>query len=195
MMKLYTIGHSTRMIDEFLSIVKEFNVEAIADVRSYPFSKHTPHFNRTDLEGLLKKNGIKYVFLGAELGARRAERSCYVNGIADYALIRELPLFGQGLSRIVGGLERMSIALMCAERDPLTCHRAILVARALSGQVPEIIHILGANSFETHHELESRLLQQYKTDGNDLFATREQIIENAYAKRGSEIAFSEESQQ
>lgn len=194
-MKLFTIGHSTRPIDDFLLILKSFNVDAVADVRSYPFSKYTPQFNRAEIERSLKRQSMRYVFLGDELGARRAERSCYVNGIADYTLIRELPLFKKGLSRVVDGLERMSIALMCAERDPLTCHRAVLVARALREQVQDITHISDSTSFETHQDLENRLLQQYRTDGNDLFMSRDQLVENAYLKRGREIAFSEEQPQ
>lgn len=195
MTKLFTIGHSNRTIDELVMLLKRSEVNAIADVRSSPFSRHTPQFNRAELESSLKSQGLKYVFLGDELGARRRERDCYINGVADYDLIRDLPLFQQGLSRVLNGLQKMSIALMCAERDPLTCHRAILVARALKPKVHFIEHIIGQDTMESHDDLESRLLQQYKTDGNDLFSTRDDLIDKAYKKRGSEIAYAEESQQ
>lgn len=195
MMKLFTVGHSTRTIDELLMLLKHFEVDAIADVRSFPFSRHTPQFNRAELECSLKSQGLKYVFLGDELGARRKERACYINGVADYDLISDLPLFQQGLSRVLNGLQKMSIALMCAERDPLTCHRAILVARALKPKVQFIDHIISQDTLESHDDLEIRLLQQYKTDGNDLFATRDELVDKAYKKRGGEIAYAEESQQ
>ena len=96
---LFTIGHSTRTLDEFLSLLKQNEINAVADVRSSPFSRHMPHFNRDALQQSLKTHGIQYVFLGDELGARREEQECYVEGVAKYELIEKTAAFAEGLER------------------------------------------------------------------------------------------------
>ncbi len=185
---LFTIGHSTRSLDEFVELVKASGVTAIADVRSQPYSRHTPHFNREALQSLLKEHGIAYVFLGVELGARRSEDCCYVDGRAKYDLIAKTPAFQSGLDRVREGMKRFVVALMCAEKDPITCHRTILVARALLAEC-EIRHIIGDNCAESHSEIEQRLLRQWKMQATDLFASPDELLDEAYQKQAAEIAY------
>ena len=149
MSELFTIGHSTHSAERFLELLRQHNIEAVGDVRSSPFSAWTPQFNRQVLEATLKKAGIHYVFLGNELGARRAEREVYVDGIARYERIAKTPAFQEGLERVRKGSRKLRLALMCAEKDPLECHRTILVCRQLKREA-NIAHILEDGAIEFH---------------------------------------------
>jgi len=188
--KLFTIGHSNRSIDEFVELLRLHNVTAIADVRSQPYSRHMPHFNREPLKETLSENGIAYVFLGEELGARRNEPCCYIDRQAKYELIEPTPAFQSGLERIRKGTSSHSIAMMCAEKDPVTCHRSILVAKALRSDY-DVQHIVTADKLESHGEAEQRLLRIWRIDGNDLFQSSEELLEDAYRKQADEIAYVE----
>ena len=139
--RLYTVGHSNHECEKFLDLLTPHQITAVADVRSQPYSQYTPQFNRETLEAALGRRRIKYVFMGKELGARREERECYVGGQARYDLIAGLPAFLQGLERLRRGAKTQRIALLCSEKDPLACHRTILVCRQLRGEFA-IEHIL-----------------------------------------------------
>src|SRR5438552_11646403 len=120
---VFTIGHSNLELATFVALLKQHGIQAVADVRSSPYSQHNPQFNREPLQRALSEQGISYVFLGQELGARRSEPECYVNGRADYSLIAQTTAFRRGLDRIIQGSAKMRVAMMCAEKDPLDCHR------------------------------------------------------------------------
>jgi len=192
MNEIFTIGHSTQSWEQFHELLERHRIEAIGDVRSSPFSARLPHFNRDILERTLRIARIRYVFLGDELGARRAERECYVEGIARYDRIAQAPAFRIGLERVRNGAARLKLALMCAERDPLECHRAILVCRQLRNFLA-IQHILGDGTVETHSDAEVRLLAEEKIniDEDDMFIPREELIARAYNRRGDKIAYHE----
>ena len=132
---LYTIGHSDLELDTFLHHLEIHKVTAIADVRSQPHSKRHPQFQRTGLQAALRQRSLAYVWLGPELGARRDEPECYIHGRADYDRISMTPAFRLGLQRLRDGLQQgHRIALLCAERDPLDCHRTILVCRNMRSE-------------------------------------------------------------
>ncbi|MEZ6100652.1 MAG: DUF488 domain-containing protein [Pirellulaceae bacterium] len=185
---LFTIGHSTRTLDEFLSLLKQNEINAVADVRSSPFSRHMPHFNRDALQQSLKTHGIQYVFLGDELGARREEQECYVEGVAKYELIEKTAAFAEGLERIRKGTSLFRIAMMCAEKDPLTCHRTILVARALRDEY-QIRHIVTENKVLSQEELEQQLLSRWNMSHPELFQEPGEVLEEAYRRQSDEIAY------
>ena len=185
---LFTVGHSLRTAEDFIELLRANGVTAIADVRSSPYSQRVPHFNREELTDLLRDAGIVYVFLGEELGARRKEPFCYVDRKARYELIEQAPLFQHGLNRVRRGVTRSRIALMCAEKDPATCHRAILVCKALRSEM-SIRHIVARGSVESHEELEERLLQIWGGRGQDLFQSHEERVEDAYRCQAEEIAY------
>ena len=128
---IYTIGHSTHEIGTFVALLMKHGIDAIADVRSAPYSRRQPQFNCKALANVLRSHGIAYVFLGRELGARSDDPACYEKGRVKHRLLARTPLFLSGIERIRDGSHRMNIALMCAEREPLDCHRTILVARQL----------------------------------------------------------------
>ncbi len=190
MRDLFTIGHSTQTWEQFLALLVQHRVEAIGDVRSSPYSARFPQFNRDMLDRALRAANIRYVFLGDELGARRAERECYVDGVARYDRITRTAAFRAGLERVQTGVARFRLALMCAEKDPLECHRTILVCRQFRNDL-DIRHILGDGSLETHADAETRLLAEEKVPGDDLFTPREELITKAYDRRGGKIAYHE----
>lgn len=188
---LFTIGHSNHELGVFISLLKQHSISAIADVRSHPFSRFNPQFNRESLQAALQREGIHYVFLGAELGARRVERECYENGKASYELIGKTPAFADGIARIRSGMVERRIALMCAEKDPLTCHRTILVCRALKDDHLEIRHILEDGDIESMSDAEDRLLSLVGLPREELFRSRDELIDDAYRRQGNRIAYSE----
>lgn len=190
MKTLFTIGHSNHEFDAFVALLRRHGVEAVADVRSQPYGR-LDHFHRDVLAAALPREGVRYVFLGQELGARRSERSAYEAGQASYARIARLPDFQAGLERIRRGLERQAIALLCSEKEPLDCHRTILICRHLRGGPFEIVHIHADGALESHAAAEQRLLKLTGVEPS-LFepdVTEAELIERAYDQRGREIAF------
>ena len=194
---LFTIGHSGLSLDEFIALLEQYKITALCDVRSMPYSSRNPQFNREALQQDLKSRNIEYIFLGEELGARSKDPSSYVSGKALYSKIAELPLFRQGLERIKLGMEKNYVlALMCAEKDPLSCHRSILICRNLRNVNIDIRHIIDSKSIETQSDLEQRLVKQLKIYP-DLFKDKEPsaLVERAYDIQGDRIAYVEKDAQ
>jgi uncharacterized protein (DUF488 family) len=186
---LFTIGHSNHDWSTFLRLLQQHEVTAVADVRSQPTSR-MPHFRRNILEQRLRESGIEYVFLGRELGARRDEPECYADDCAVYERIAGLPLFRRGVERILDGSMRHRIALMCAEREPLDCHRTILICRRLCDAPLPIQHILADGTLEPHADTEQRLLRRSRSRSLlDPERSHADLLTRAYEQRGSEIAY------
>jgi uncharacterized protein (DUF488 family) len=188
---LYTIGHSNHDADAFVDLLCRSGISAIADVRSSPYSKFSPQFNRETLSTVLRNQGIQYVFLGRELGARREERECYVGNQARYDLIAKSPLFREGIDRVISGAATHSVALMCAEKDPITCHRMVLVCRELRATGLDLRHVLEDGAVESNLEAENRLLDLADLPRGDLFRPREALVEEAYDRQARRIAWTE----
>lgn len=186
--EIFTIGHSNHSIEQFVALLEMHRISVLADVRSAPYSRMYPQFNREVLQELLDRSGIRYAFMGAELGARRDEPECYVEEKARYDLIARTPRFREGLERLHRSAGRHRVALVCAEQDPLTCHRAILVCRHLRTAF-SISHILDDGRLECHAALEERLLKATRIEGADLFTTAEDALERAYDVQGDRIAY------
>ena len=189
MTSIFTIGHSTHPLTDFQAMLRRHNVTAICDVRSMPFSRTNPQFNRENLKTSLPAVGMVYVFLGAELGARSSDPECYVNGRVQYDRLARTELFLKGIGRIRDGMREHRIALMCAEKDPLQCHRAILVARHLDEAGIAVEHIREDGRLESHDEALSRLLATLKLSTDDMFRSRREVIEDAYRFQGERIAY------
>jgi uncharacterized protein (DUF488 family) len=187
---IFTIGHSDNPIEWFIELLRTHQITALADVRSSPFSRFNPQYNRDQLRAVLRLASIYYFPLGDELGARRREQDCYVDGKARYDLIAKLPLFQQGLQRVREGVANHRIALMCAEKDPITCHRTILVCRHLKPFGIPISHILQNGESETTNAMEQRLMMVAEDGGVNLFASDPYAaIEHAYDVQGDRIAY------
>jgi uncharacterized protein (DUF488 family) len=187
---IFTIGHSVHELEDFIGLLARHQISALADVRSQPFSR-IEHFNGPVIAAVLKARGIKYVPLGRELGARRDEQECYVDGQAVYERIAQLPKFQEGIDRLIRGASEHRIALMCAEKEPLDCHRTVLVCRNLRPHGLQIQHILANGELENHADSEKRMMKMMGI-GPDLFqldVAESELIEQAYEARGRQIAY------
>lgn len=186
---LLTVGHSTRSVEEFTALLAEHRVTAIADVRSTPSSRWTPQFNQESLRAALKGSGISYVFLGKELGARSDDPTCYVDDKVQYRRLAATPPFRAGVERLIEGSTRERIAIMCAEGEPLDCHRTILVARELVAAGAEVAHILPDGSLEPHAATIRRLMGRLNMLQPAFFESAEDLEDRVYAAQEDRIAY------
>ncbi|TCB95820.1 DUF488 domain-containing protein [Micromonospora zingiberis] len=188
--QIFTIGHSTHSLTSFIDILRKAGISAIADVRSAPYSRHQPHFNREALRSSLKSAEMSYAFLGRELGGRGVGPSVRnQHGRVCYERIASLDIFREGLKRLREGTQRMPIAIMCTEGEPLNCHRAILISRYLVEDGMEVTHIHSDGNFELHRDAEDRLLRITGLHQPEIFRTRREIIQEAYQRQEERIAY------
>jgi len=187
---IFTIGHSNHSLGDFVSLLRRHEVTAVADVRSSPHSRHCSHFNRGVLSQFLPAQGVEYAYRGRELGARPSDPNCYRDGRADFRLLRVTQAFKAGLERLICLAARCITAVMCAEKDPLDCHRMILVSRALRACDLAIWHIREDGGLESNEDAERRLVALMHVERTlfDAEATDADLIERAYDLRSSEIA-------
>ena len=188
-MPVYTVGHSNHTSEAFVTLLRTRGVTAVADVRSAPYSRFNPQFNRETLARALEAQGIRYVFLGRELGARPDDPGCYEEGRARYARLARTALFRRGLDRVADGARRHELALTCAEKEPLDCHRTILVARELVRRGIDVAHILADGRIEPHDDTVERLLARHGLDQPHLFAPREDRIEQAFDAQAAALSY------
>ena len=196
--RLYTIGHSQHKFEYFLSLLQKYDINYLLDVRSTPYSKYAETYNKDKLNYLLNQNHITYWPMGKYFGARREDKFLYSeSGYLDFEKVRKSELFQSGVRSVELGLQRGNqIVLMCTEKDPIDCHRAVMVAKAFFDNGIEVYHILSDGKIQTHTELEKRLLNKYYPDRNqlDIFTYNEKLdnnklLKDAYAKRNEEIGY------
>lgn len=192
---IYTIGYSAFQLPELLEALAGLQIKAVIDVRSSPYSKLRPDCNKDALQGALASHELYYVFLGSECGARLSDPAFHTQGKIDFDKAAQRELFQQGMQRILQGASRFNIVLLCAEKDPLECHRSIFVCRNIrkASSIP-IQHIHHDLELEPHEALEQRLLTLYDSDQLHLFKTREEVLDEVYRKHGFKIAYSPDSE-
>jgi uncharacterized protein (DUF488 family) len=179
--RVLSVGHSHHDLPQLIELLRGAGVEAVADVRSSPFSRRLPQFNRPELEVGLKGAGLVYVFLGDLLGGRPRQAELYDDqGRVDYRLVRATDFFRRGLERLERASAKYRVAMLCAEEDPLDCHRGLMIAPALVERGLRPGHLRGDGSVETTAALEDRLLAATGLDG--LFALAEQDRREALAE-------------
>jgi uncharacterized protein (DUF488 family) len=187
---VFTIGHSTHQQDRLIALLRQHDITAVCDVRSTPYSRLNPQFNREQLAQALRSCGISYLYLGKELGARSDDPACYEAGKVQYGRLAETSLFKQGIARVLAGMANgFRIALMCSEKEPLECHRTILVARNLGALGINIVHIHADGRLEGHDAALTRLIRLLRLPESDLFRSPEEIIADAYRKQEGRIAY------
>jgi uncharacterized protein (DUF488 family) len=164
--QVLTIGHSNHSAEQFVHLLKLTGVEVVVDVRTHPASSFSPQFSRAPLQALVNKNGVRYVFLGKELGGRPSDRSLYDDeGHVRYDRVATTSEFRQGLDRLIKGIEQFRVAIMCGEEDPMYCHRRLLVGRVLAQAGIGLGHIRADGHTESESLLAERELQ---TTGDQL---------------------------
>ncbi len=188
---VYTIGYSPHTLESFLSILEKHSITALVDVRSQPYSAYRPEYNYKNLKKVMPEKGIQYVFLGRQLGARFEDDSVYIDGRADYDRIAGHHLFHEGMRRLEGLTRNNTVVLMCAEKDPLTCHRTILISRHLKNCI-KVLHVMSDGGLEQHEDTEKRLLRLFEMDQPELPVLGRSVeskLEIAYAKQGKKIVY------
>lgn len=179
---LYTIGYATKPIDVFIAQLQQYQIDVVADVRSVPYSKVFYDYHQEAIIACLKQNNIAYTFLGDELGPRSKDPSHYdVTGQVQFDRLMQSTLFADGVARLAKGIEKgYTVALMCAEKDPATCHRSLLIGYFLTRHGYEnVSHINHSGEIESQISLEQRLCDIHGLD-KDLFMTPEENAEQAY---------------
>ena len=188
--EILTVGHSNHSVEDLVALLHRHQVTVVADVRSVPYSRRHPQFSRRPIENSLAAHGIRYVFLGAELGARTPDPSCYDDeGRVLFSRLARTGAFLRGIERVLKTAAEFRLALLCAERDPAGCHRTILVAPALTARGASITHILADGRLETQEHLLDRLCAAAGMPPRDMFRTRKQQHEEALSRRAREIAW------
>ena len=157
---LYTIGHSNHAADRFISLLRAGGIACVADVRSVPYSRRWPQFRREALEAALAAAAIDYVWLGETLGGRPRGMVQGQDGRPDYTRIAARPEVQAALGDLIGRAEARPTAMMCAERDPLDCHRYHLLGAPLVARGVEIVHLLADGDRETQAETVARLVRR-----------------------------------
>jgi uncharacterized protein (DUF488 family) len=189
---IYTIGHSNHSLERLLALLEGHQVSALADVRSAPFSRFNPQFNRENLEQALKLKGLHYVYLGKELGGRSSEAACFEDGRVVYSRLASTSSFRDGIERLVVGSSRFRIALLCAEREPLDCHRTLLVAPALEERGISVTHIHASGQLEPNEAAMDRLLSLHDLPTRDLFRSRHDLVKEAIRRQERRVAYADE---
>ena len=188
---VFTIGHSNHSPETFLRLLQRHGVSEVVDVRSSPYSRYASQFNRDVLEGILREADIDYQSQGGVLGGRPSEASCYdTDGRVRYDLVSEMDWFDDGIRFLIHRAEDRQVALMCTEKEPLECHRTLLVARALVERGVDVGHILADGSLEGHDAAMDRLLDVLKLpQGGDMFWSRSDVISEAIARQSKKMAY------
>ncbi|NVL89794.1 MAG: DUF488 domain-containing protein [Desulfobacterales bacterium] len=157
---IFTVGHSNHSLEVFINLLQSHKIEVLVDVRSKPFSRFSPQFNKGGFEKALKASGIKYLFLGRELGGRPQGSKFYDNqGFVLYSRIAESPLFLEGIDRLIKGIKNYRVAVMCSEENPANCHRQLLVGRVLAKRGVSVRHIRGDGTVQDEDELAQEAYQ------------------------------------
>ena len=214
---VFTIGHSNHEPEEFLTLLQRHGVDVVVDVRSAPYSRYLPHFNKEHLAETLKQAAIRYSFKGKELGGQPADRAYYddegrvvydrlaataafkggIEYILDTAAVHPstrsepAPYSTQRIDTIRGrtaASPAQRLALMCSEKEPLDCHRTLMVAQSLAARGVDVAHIHADGNLETHTDALNRLLDKFKLPHNgDLFRSREAVIDDAVERQTQRV--------
>lgn len=193
---LYTIGHSNHKLVEFVHLLRSHGITCIVDVRSNPYSRYCPQYNQESIAVGLHDADIKYTYLGDQLGARPSDAKCHDENHVNFEYLARTEEFKLGLSRLVDAASQSRVAIMCAEKEPLECHRCILVCRHLKDHNLAIKHILADGTIEDHPDTERRLIRMLKIEPT-LFEPARTIadfIEQAYDQQARNISYDLESE-
>ena len=196
---IYTIGYSSFRIDDLIKRLRQSHVSALIDVRSTPYSGRFPEYNRENLASRLREERIYYKNYAKEFGARQDNLKYYPHGYLDFELFVQSPDFKSGFDKLTSSMDQGYIfALMCSEKDPVTCHRAIMVSRQFHLAGYNVIHFLPGNENCTQKDVEQRLLKIYfpkqidESHQLDLFEEQPdeaELIAQAYRKQNEKIGY------
>lgn len=198
-MEIYAIGHSNYTLERFMNIIKGYNINCIADIRTVPYSKYNIQYNKEAFQAKLKLYDISYVYLGDELGVKRKDKKSYNNeGYADFDKVIKEPLFKVGIERLKIGIEKgFKIAIMGAVQDPIRCPRAILIGRELVNEGIDVKYIMHEGTIKHQDDIEKYLIDKYFGHGYQMslesissdMMTYDDMIEQGYRMANKEIGY------
>ncbi len=195
MKQLYTIGHSIHKIEDFISLLKKHNINTIVDVRSMPYSKFAPQYNKELLKNSLKLDGICYIFMGDMLGARHEDKNLLFNdGKVNFQKVQETKSFQDGIARLEKGINKgYEISLMCSEKEAFDCHRFGLISEFLVKHSIQVDHIY-PDKVVSQQDLEQQLFKKYENflPKINLFnpsIDSDYLLKLAYELRNKDIAY------
>ena len=191
---IYTVGHSTHPAPYFLELLKSHGVDCLVDVRSLAASRFNPQYNKKALAEFLNKNRIEYYHLPDEFGARRTDPEILSNGKVDFEKVRDSNAFKSGLKKLQElSDEGKSMALMCSESEPLSCHRFVMICPVIKKKY-QVWHILKDKNLKSNEKLEDELIESYfGKRGMDLFdgsSSRKEQLEKALKQKNLEMGYS-----
>ena len=191
---LFTVGHSNLDFLQFVKLLKDQSVDLLIDVRSQPRSGRFPQFSQPGFDKMIEDAGIRYLFLGEELGGRPEDADAYrQDGRVDYQARRKSYAFQRGVERVLNELQHASCALLCAEEDPLECHRFLMICPELVRMRIRPLHIRKGSKIDTQEEAENHLLEANGFGafvGATLFPqSRTDALEEAYDFQAGKFAY------
>lgn len=194
---LYTIGHSQHETEYFIDMLRKYDINYVLDVRSTPYSQFAENYNRENIRSILKRAGIEYSFMGNYFGARPEDRTLYSkDGYLDFEKARKSVRFQSAVNNVIKGIQAgNNIVLMCTEKDPIECHRAIMVSRTFFERNVDVQHILADSSLQSHDFLNQRLIDMYFPNRYQmsLFASEnksdEECLVEAYIYHNKKIGY------
>ena len=186
---IFSIGHSNHTIDKFISLLESSQINMVVDVRSAPFSRMFPQFNQETLKKSLSDASIGYLFLGDQIGGRSNDPDDYQDGQVLYKALANKEAFKTGIERLKEGSAKYRIALMCSEKEPLDCHRTLLVSQALASSDIVIGHIHADGTVESHEDALVRLLSLHNLSSPDLFSDDTGRVQEALTLQEKKIAY------
>ena len=188
---VFTVGHSNHPPEVFVNLLVRHGIDEIIDVRSAPYSRYSPQFNYEGIQRMLGDIGIGYAYLGGELGGRPADRACYdADGRVRYDRVAATDTFDDALRQVARVAEESRIALLCTEKEPLECHRTLLVSCALHERGVSIAHILADGGLEDHTDAMLRLVEIHKLPPNgDMFRSPADVIAEALTRQARKFAY------
>ncbi len=192
--EIYTIGYAHHSEESFLELLLKYEINCVVDVRTMAYSGFHPQFNKEVIRNFLKAHGIAYLHMAESFGIIKTDVSLNTReGYLDFTKLAQTKLFLEGIKRIENGINKgYRIAFMCAEKDPIDCHRTTLVARKLFELGYVVKHILHDGSIELHQDLEERMKESFAPKDYQIHLFKEEQtdkerLETAYAKCSKEI--------
>lgn len=168
---IYTIGHSNVPANKIVALLRQHGIQVLVDVRSSPYSKYVPQFNREMFQSVLEREGLEYKFAGEYLGGRPKDPSCYKNGqipnghadflhLVDYPAVMTREWYQKGIQRLLEIAIGKPTAIMCSEEDPARCHRQHLISQTLLARGIEVLHIRSDGRLQKAWLLDDRKVEK-----------------------------------
>jgi hypothetical protein len=188
----FTIGYGNYPIDRFITFLQNVSIDVIIDVRSSPYSRFNPHFNRENLENSLHRSDISYRFMGDKIGGRYSNPSLlFPDGTVNYQKVQSTEQFQDGISQVLSIISSgKKIALMCAEKEPEKCHRFALISPVLQSKGIKVIHVRPEIRLQANEDLEKELINSV-IDNKQVTISSEPVnsVDSMYEKLNKKIAY------